>query len=267
MSGVIAFVFSTFLITFLGEIIPQAYFSRHAMQTASLLSPLLRFYQYLLYPLAKPTSLLLDKWLGQEIIQYFQERDFQELLNLHVKASETDIEKVEGKGAINFLALDDLSIEDEGETISADSIIKVKYQNGKAIFPVKDYSCEDAFLKKVQKSGEKWVILTDDKDEPHFALNADSFLRAALFEKTTFHPVEFCHKPIIIRDPKEPLGDVIAQLKVHPEKHDDDVVDEDIILLWSAEKKKIITGSDVLGRLLRGIAQTAKIIYEKTSSA
>lgn len=41
MAGIIAFVFSTVIITFLGEIIPQAYFSRHAMQFASLLSPIL----------------------------------------------------------------------------------------------------------------------------------------------------------------------------------------------------------------------------------
>ena len=34
MAGVAAFMFSTFIITFLGEIMPQAYFSRHAMQTA-----------------------------------------------------------------------------------------------------------------------------------------------------------------------------------------------------------------------------------------
>ena len=43
MAGVSAFVFSTFLITFLGEIIPQAYFSRSAMTMASLLSPVMRF--------------------------------------------------------------------------------------------------------------------------------------------------------------------------------------------------------------------------------
>ena len=75
MAGIIAFVFSTVIITFLGEIIPQAYFSRHAMQTASLLSPILRFYQFLLYPVAKPTSSVLDKWLGAEAIKYFREED------------------------------------------------------------------------------------------------------------------------------------------------------------------------------------------------
>ena len=39
MAGLTAFVFSTFVITLLGEIIPQAYFSRHALTMASLLAP------------------------------------------------------------------------------------------------------------------------------------------------------------------------------------------------------------------------------------
>ena len=267
MLGVVAFVFSTFVITFFGEIMPQAYFSRHAMQTASLLSPLIRFYQFLLYPLAKPTAVILDKWLGQEMVQYFQEKDLHELLKMHVKAAETDIEKVEGKGAINFLAMDDLSIGEEGEPIAPDSIIRIEYRNGRAIFPIKEFTCNDVFLKSIQKSQKKWVILTDEEDEPHYALNADSFLRAAFFEKTSFNALEHCHKPIIIKDVKAPLGDVIVHLKVHPERDDDDVVDEDLIMLWSDEQRKIITGSDVLGRLLRGIAQHEKSAYRIIKSA
>src|SRR5210317_2048748 len=66
MLGVYAFLFSTIVITFLGEIIPQAYFSRHAMRMASLLSPVMRFYQFVLYPVAKPSAFMLDSWLGKE---------------------------------------------------------------------------------------------------------------------------------------------------------------------------------------------------------
>jgi len=39
---------------------------------------------------------------------------------------------------------------------------------------------------------------------------------------------------------------------VDPEHIEDDVIDEDIILVWGAERR-IITGADILGRLLRGI--------------
>ena len=84
MAGIIAFVFSTFLITFLGEIIPQAYFSRHALKMASILSPVLRLYQIVLFPFAKPSALLLDKWLGEESIQYFKEQSLKQLIQKHI---------------------------------------------------------------------------------------------------------------------------------------------------------------------------------------
>lgn len=74
LAGAIAFIFSTFIITLFGEIIPQAYFSRNAMKMATLLSPVLRFYQWLLYPVARPCGIMLDKWLGKEIIEYLRER-------------------------------------------------------------------------------------------------------------------------------------------------------------------------------------------------
>lgn len=61
LAGVVAFFFSTVVITIFGEIAPQAYFSRRALRIAAFLSPLLRFYQVLLYPAAKPTGLLLDR--------------------------------------------------------------------------------------------------------------------------------------------------------------------------------------------------------------
>jgi hypothetical protein len=41
-------------------------------------------------------------------------------------------------------------------------------------------------------------------------------------------------------------------MKVTVEHPGDDVVDDDLILVWG-EQKRIITGADLLGRLLRGI--------------
>ncbi|MFO8083423.1 MAG: CNNM domain-containing protein [Desulfobacterales bacterium] len=64
LAGVSAFLFSTFVITLFAEIIPQAYFSRHSIRVAALLTPMLRFYQILLFPVAKPTALVLDAWCG-----------------------------------------------------------------------------------------------------------------------------------------------------------------------------------------------------------
>ncbi len=62
MAGTFAFLFSTFGITCFGEIMPpQAYFSRNALDIggAKLTPPLVRFYQMLLYPVAKRQRLSL----------------------------------------------------------------------------------------------------------------------------------------------------------------------------------------------------------------
>ena len=61
------------------------------------------------------------------------------------------------------------------------------------------------------------------------------------------------HRPIIVTDMQTRLGDVIGRLKVVQERPDDDVIDNDLILVWGSQRR-IITGSDLLGRLLRGIA-------------
>mgnify|MGYP003626808640 CR=1 FL=1 len=254
MTGVLSFIFSTFVITFLGEIIPQAYFSRHAMQTASLLSPILRFYQLLLYPVAKPSAVLLDKWLGQEAISFFKEKDLRELLTMHINNPVSEIDKVEGKGALNFLDIDDLSIIEEGETISPETIIEMDFFNNNPVFPKIESSCEDPFLKKIYRGQKKWVILTDKEGVPKLTLDSNSFLRTALFEKTVMNPLAFCHRPIIIYDSGTPLGEAIVQLNVNSERHGDDVIDNDVIIFWG-DQKRVITGSDILGRLLRGIVQ------------
>jgi len=48
LAGVAAFLFATVVVTIVGEIVPQAYFSRQALWVAGRLAPLLRFYGLLL---------------------------------------------------------------------------------------------------------------------------------------------------------------------------------------------------------------------------
>lgn len=108
LTGVAAFVFSTVVITIFAEIIPQSYFTRNALALASRLAPWLRTYQLLLYPVAKPTALALDAWLGGERVRYIRERD---MMQFHMDSSESDIGRMEGQGALNFLAIDDTPLD------------------------------------------------------------------------------------------------------------------------------------------------------------
>ncbi|MFC1925225.1 DUF21 domain-containing protein [Chloroflexota bacterium] len=254
LSGIVAFLFSTILITLVGEIAPQAYFSRKALRMASFLSPILRLYQIVLYPLAKPTALVLDRWLGAEAIQYYQEDDLRELIRMHVSSSETDIDGMEGTGALNFLSIDDLHVEDEGEIIDPKSILELDFRDGKPVFPYIQASNSDEFLKAVHLSRKRWIILVDSENVPRMVLNSDSFLTDALFDSANFNPYSHCHRPIIVYNGKKPLGSAISRLTVNPVHPGDDVIDKDIIILWS-DRKRIITGSDILGRLLRDIVQ------------
>ena len=268
LAGFAAFLFSTVFITIFGEILPQAYFSRHALTMASWFAPALKFYQFLLYPAAKPCALLLDMWLGREGIAYYREGDLKQVIEKHVEADEAELPLLEGRGALNFLTIDDLPIIEEGEPVDPLSIVQLPVHLDLPIFPPNDGTVNDPFLRKIQASGRKWVILTNDQSEPLLVLDADGFLRACLFEnrvgsqidkseseanlQSTIDPYQYCHRPIVIRDPAVPLGDIVEKLKQSSEHLGDDVIDDDIVLFW-AEQRKVITGADILGRLLDGI--------------
>ena len=252
MTGLTAFIFSTVLITFAGEIAPQAYFSRHAMRMGSLLAPVLHVYQMLLYPVAKPSALVLDRWLGKEGISYFKEADLHTVIRKHIEADGSDIGHMEGIGAINFLKLDDISVTQEGEVIDTDSIISLPTKAGLPVFPEFGLTQDDPFLMSINRSGKKWVIITDEHQQPCMVLNANAFLRAAVFGDEQVSPYNFCHRPIIVTDVKTLLGKVMPKLEVNGKSATDDVIDNDLILLWS-DDKRVITGTDILGRLLRGI--------------
>lgn len=258
LAGIGAFLFSTVFITLLGEIVPQAYFSRNALRLAGWLSPVLKTYQIILYPVAKPAAILLDKWLGIEDVQLYKEKQFKEMIALHVDNVTSDIDAVEGTGALNFLKLDDLTVIEEGENLAPESIIELPWADGGLVFPSFSCSMNDPFLQQIQHSKKKWVIFIDEQKSPCMVLDADNFLREVFFSSSPLDPHHFCHKPIIITDPKTSLDQVISRLKVNSERTEDDVIDEDIILLWG-DQKKVITGADILGRLLRGIVKLDKI--------
>jgi metal transporter CNNM len=255
LAGIAAFAFSTIVITIAGEIMPQAYFSRHALRIAALLSPVLRFYQVLIAPVAWPSARLLDAWIGPEGISWFREHELRDMLHRHADAPETDIGRVEAVGASNFLALDDIPVRDEGERLDPLSIIRLPIQNGLPVLPAMTGNAEDPFIQRLLSSGRKWIVVVDEHDEPKIVLNVPALLRRALTGGRANGTDRALHRPLVVRDPATPLGHVLGRFTVRPERADDDVIDEDVVLVWGPGERRIITGSDLLGRLLRQIAQ------------
>jgi len=264
LAGVAAFAFSTFVITFICEIIPQAYFSRNALRVAGRFAPFVQFYAMLLLPITKPTAIFLNWWLGPEGINLLRERDFRALMMKHVKSTGTELGKLEAIGALNFLDLDDIAVLEEGEPVDPRSIVAIPCENGRPVLPRFDFSADDPFLRKIDASGRKWVIFTNPAGDPQLVLDAHHFLRDVLFDKRLAGDEDYWHHPIIVEDVRAKLGDVIGRMKVKAEHPEDDVIDTDIILVWGRQKR-IITGADLLGRLLRGIATLEKPASASTS--
>ena len=267
LAGMYSFMFSTIVITFLGEIFPQAYFSRNALQVASKLTPIIRFYQVILFVVAKPTALILDGWLGREGITYFLERELTAIINAHIEADEADVEHVQGVGALNFLQVDNITVNEEGEIIDPNSMLVMPCKLDLPLLPEQGSEGFTNFVNQVNASGHKWVLLLDEARNPLLMLDADGFIRATLVDNAPCDPYVFCHRPLIIEDENCTLGDAMQRLKITQDidANSDEVLHADVIVVWSSTSPRLITGADILGRLLKGIGRKAPISDNSTN--
>jgi hypothetical protein len=254
-AGVWAFVFSTVGITFFGEIMPQAYFSRHALRVGALLAPLIRFYQLLLYPVAKPCAVILDGWIGPEGPSFYRERDIEIILEKHIREQDSEISANEGRGALNFLDLDDRYISSEGNTIVPETIYSFPLSLDLPVLPKLGTPEGDAFVDSLKKHVGLWAVIVGEKGMPQLVLETSDYLGALYSRGGDVDAYDFCHRPVVVHNDEIQLDSVLGEFVVEATDKDDHVVDRDVVLYWTKEEKRIITGADIFGRLLRGIAR------------
>ncbi len=255
LAGVGGFVFSTVGITVFGEIGPQAYFSRHATRMGGLLAPIIRVYQILLFPVAKPSSLILDGWVGPEGPSFMRERDVEIILQKHIVEADSEIGAAEGRGALNFLDLDDRLVSREGGPLDPRTIFELPSKLDLPLIPDLETVEGQAFIERLKGIDKKWIVLTDEDGDPLLVLDAEAFVFSVFADRGDVDVYEFAHRPIVVVDPSATIESVLDQFVVDAEHRNDRVIDHDVVLYWAPDSKRIITGADILGRLLQGIVR------------
>jgi hypothetical protein len=191
--------------------------------------------------------------LGKESAQFFSEENIGLFIKRHMQDTKSEIEHTEGLGAINFLMLDDRKVWEEGEVVTPQSIISLSSKNGQLYFPKFELNHNDPFVHNINVSGEKWVVFTDEFDEPKLVLDADGYLRSEVLGKKGDTLESYCHKPILVDNINENLGAVIKMMRKGINEDSDLPIEKDVVLLWKKENKRVITGADLFGRLLKGM--------------
>ncbi|NIA18311.1 MAG: DUF21 domain-containing protein [Actinobacteria bacterium] len=203
-SGLAAGIIATGLIVVLGEIAPQATFSRYALIIGSKLSWLVKIFIFILYPLCRPLAWILDKLLGEEMPTIYSKKELVKLIEDHEDLKESDIDSDEEriiKGALSFsnkkardimtprtaVKLMQDTQELDGKTIIAISrsghsripVYAKDRNNIIGILYVKDLIINNFKNKTVGDIARKNIIFVDDKKPLDDLLNA--------FKKTKNH--------------------------------------------------------------------------------
>ena len=103
--GFIAGIISTGLIVIFGEILPQAFISRYALDVGSRTAWLVKIFIVILYPICWPISKILDRMLGDELGTVWSRRELKEIITHHRKSGNSRLDSDEERilhGALSF---------------------------------------------------------------------------------------------------------------------------------------------------------------------
>lgn len=105
LGSVIAGVATTLLVTAFGEILPQSLFSQRGYRLTRHFFWLLDSIFIIFWPIAKPTSILLDRWIGKELPSLYSHEDFEHMIHEHANHELSSIDLDESRivtGALSF---------------------------------------------------------------------------------------------------------------------------------------------------------------------
>lgn len=131
-----AVVISTALIVIFGEVIPQSVCVRHGLAIGAKAAPLVLILMYLMYPIAYPTALLLDFFLGESHGTIYKKAGLKSLVSLH-QTSSTKTTRKKSDSSHSDLEDGDALTQDEVTIIGAVLDLKSKPVS-QVMTPMKD---------------------------------------------------------------------------------------------------------------------------------
>ena len=228
---------------------PQATFSRRALKFGAFFAPMIRFYQVLLFPVTRSTAYMLDRILGAEAPSYYSEKDLIALIEEPLSLqTPIDISAEEGRGAIEFLKLDDRLVKSVGQKVLPEQVIKAPFTNGRLLKIEFEARVDDAFLQPLFKCDEELMVLLDQDKKPQLVLAVNLFLKAVFAAQGPVKVRDYCVKPLVVTDPVAPVSTILkAFTKAAVQEKNLPAV----ALYWQGRTHKIITGDDLLALVLQ----------------
>jgi metal transporter CNNM len=145
--GLLAGILTTLLIVILGEILPQAYFTRNSLAFCARLVPLLRLMVFITYPVSKLLSLLLNQLFGAEKRRLESRHELGVMISEHGAGADSELDEDEVEIIKGALQLSEKRVRDimtpidqtywlTRDTILTDEIIDTLKNKGYSRVPI-----------------------------------------------------------------------------------------------------------------------------------
>ncbi|MBU0470259.1 MAG: DUF21 domain-containing protein [Nanoarchaeota archaeon] len=148
--GVIAGIIATGLIVVFGEIVPQAVFARHGLRFGARLVWLVKIAMFIFYPIAKPISWFLDRWLGGGLPTKFSRRE----LRLFIREQRKHAEEIKHR---------EFELLERGLLFSATKVKEVMTPKKNVFFLTEDLLLTKETLKKIHYRGHSRIPVLNTK--------------------------------------------------------------------------------------------------------
>ena len=231
-SGVVAASIATALIFIFGEILPQAIFSRYALQMGANLSWLVWISLILFYPIAAPIAWILDKLIGKEPPVLWNKKELGEIIKYHEDVGDGIIDKDEERIILGALSFSELKV--------ADIMIPLK----DVFFQEPHVTINKEVLGDIRQKGFSRVPVYDHKQHRiKGILYAKDLIGVPETDETTIE--DLCSKDSLLEVKKSMKLDNLLNLMVYRKIHMALVIDEINSFLG------IVTLEDIMEEILK----------------